>query len=237
MSPASVRAVLLDAAGTLVDIEPPAPRLRALLAERFGVSVSVEQARIAIHAEIMYYRSHMQDGADAQRLAELRRRCAGVLLAALPPSAELASLRLDEITELLLDSLVFRAFPEAAEALSRLRAQGLRLVVASNWDCSLESVLERIDLRGLVDGVAVSAEVGATKPDPQLLREALRLADARPEEALHVGDSLAEDVGAALAAGVRPVFLSRHGAPGPPGVTVIASLAELANVLDLPTRT
>ena len=38
------RAVLLDALGTLVELEPPAPRLREELAARFGVRVSLAAA-------------------------------------------------------------------------------------------------------------------------------------------------------------------------------------------------
>jgi putative hydrolase of the HAD superfamily len=49
-----------------------------------------------------------------------------------------------------------------------------------------------------------------------------------PAEAVHVGDSPAEDVEGARAAGVRPVLLARDRRPGPAGVPTIASLAELA---------
>ncbi len=88
---------------------------------------------------------------------------------------------------------------------------GLRLVVASNWDASLEAVLERAGVLEFVDGAVNSASVGAAKPDPRLIASALALAGVAPSAALHVGDSLREDVGAALGAGVRPVLLVRDG--------------------------
>ena len=47
-----------------------------------------------------------------------------------------------------------------------------------------------------------------------------------------VGDSLANDVDGALAAGLRAVWLNRDGRdrpPGRPGVVEIASLTELAD--------
>ena len=49
--------VFLDALGTLVELQPPAPRLRALLAER-GFDVDEERAGAAFAAEIAYYLEH-----------------------------------------------------------------------------------------------------------------------------------------------------------------------------------
>lgn len=238
MSGADVGVVLLDAAGTLVHIEPPAPRLRALLAERFGVAVELHEATAAIHAEIVYYRGHMHEASDSEGLTELRHRCAEVLRLALPSSATLAAVSSSELTEVLVSSLQFRAYPEVPAALEQLRAAGLTLVVASNWDCSLPTVLRRVGLHDLVDGVACSAVVGAAKPDPDLLRAALRMANVEPSRAVHVGDSVMEDVGAALAAGVRPVFLNRDEGPmdrgdADPSVATIGSLAELPAIIGL----
>jgi len=238
MSDAEVRAVLLDAAGTLVHIEPPAPRLQAALAERFGVMLEPHEASAAIHAEITYYRGHMQEGADPEGLADLRRRCAEVLRQALPSSPALAGIPSAELIEVLVGSLEFRAYPEVPAILDRLRAAALRVVVASNWDCSLPAVLERIGLLAHVDGVVCSAVVGAAKPDPRLLLAALHVAGAEPSQAVHVGDSVMEDVGAALAAGVRPVFLNRGRGPmqrgeTEPAVEVIGSLSELPPLIGL----
>jgi putative hydrolase of the HAD superfamily len=79
-----MRAVLLDALGTLVRLEPPAPRLRRELASRFGLRVSEAEAELAIAAEIAYYRAHLDEGRDLSSVAALRVRCAEALAAALP---------------------------------------------------------------------------------------------------------------------------------------------------------
>lgn len=238
MTPQDLKAVLLDAAGTLVHIEPPAPRLQALLAERSGVELELHEASAAIHAEIVYYRGHMHEGSNQEGLTDLRHRCAEVLRQALPTSAALDEISTVELAEILIGSLEFGAYPDVVPSLQQLRDAGLRLVVASNWDCSLPSVLERIGVSQLVDGVACSAVVGAAKPDPELLRAALRIAGVQASAAVHVGNSVMEDVGAALAAGVRPVFLNRdegsmERGEEPPAVAVIASLSELPTLLGL----
>ena len=78
----TTQAVLLDALGTLVELQPPAPRLRALL-EAEGFSVSPERATAGFRAEIAYYLAHHLEGSDRAALDDLRDRCAAVLREAL----------------------------------------------------------------------------------------------------------------------------------------------------------
>jgi putative hydrolase of the HAD superfamily len=107
----------------------------------------------------------------------------------------------------------------------------VRLVVASNWDSSLPDVLERAGLAPLLDGVVSSAMAGSTKPAPEVFREALRQAGAEPAEALHVGDSLENDIAGARALGMRAVLIERDGAAPPSGVQTIGALTELPRLL------
>jgi putative hydrolase of the HAD superfamily len=219
------RALLIDAMGTLVALSPPAPRLCRELKRRCGVSVSRSDAELALAAEIAYYRAHMQDGRDPAGVAALWRRCAETLRRALPGAA--AELDLDVVTEILLASLHFEAFPDARPALERARSRGHRVIVLSNWDVTLPEVLGRVGLGELVDGVVSSAAAGARKPDPAIFARALALAEVKPTQARHVGDSLEEDVAGGRAAGIPVLWLNRAGEPVPSGVTAIGSLAEL----------
>jgi putative hydrolase of the HAD superfamily len=224
--------ILLDALGTLVALEPPAPRLRDELAERFDLAVSEEQAAGAIAAEIAYYRAHLDEGRDEASLRALRRRCAEVLQANLPGAA---GIELDRMVQALLASLRFVAFPDVRAALLAARARGQRLVVVSNWDVSLHGVLRALGLEPLVDAIITSAEVGARKPATALFERALELAGAAAAQAIHVGDSLEDDVAGARAAGIEPVLVCRDGRAPPPGVRTISSLSELTD-LSLPAR-
>jgi len=216
-----IRAILLDALGTLMRFDPPAPLLRSALRQR-GVEVSGETAAAAMKAEISYYRAHLHEGRDAASLASLRRRAAEAMRPALG-----TDLDGEALTGALLAALRFRAFPDAAPALRELRGRGMRLVVVSNWDASLSERLEETGLAGLVDGAVASAVLGVAKPDRAIFSHALELAGAGPEEALHVGDSPVEDVEGALAAGLRAVLVVRDGAVPPVEVPVIGSLQEL----------
>jgi putative hydrolase of the HAD superfamily len=226
----AIQAVLLDALGTLVHFEPPAPHLRAALSERHGIEVSEGAAEAAVRAEIAYYRAHLHEGRDPESLADLRRRAA---------EAMRPSLRVDAPTGVLTDALLaalrFHPYPDAVPALRALRALGLRIVVVSNWDHSLHERLEETGLAPLVDGAVASAEVGAAKPERAIFVRALELAGVPAAAALHAGDSPEADAAGALEAGLRAVLVVRDGGPpAPPGVPVIASLAELPDLCEYP---
>src|ERR671915_279837 len=159
------RVVLLDALGTLVELQPPAPRLRARLAEE-GFEVSEEQAAAGFAAEISYYLAHHLEGSDRKRLDDLRDRCATAMIEAL----ELPGLDHATARRAMLAALEFTPFPDAIEAVAELRRRDHRLVVASNWDCSLPDWLGPTGLLDHVDGVVTSAGAGAAKPDPAVFR-------------------------------------------------------------------
>lgn len=219
--------LLVDALGTLLALEDPVPRLQAELLGRFGVEVSEVAAREAIAAEISYYRSHFDEGRDPASLADLRRRCAEALRSALPADGRLAGVGTGELTEALLASLHFTAFADARPALERARARWGRVIVVSNWDVSLVDVLARAGLAPLLDAIVTSASVGVRKPAAAIFERALGLAGAAADEAVHVGDSVEDDVAGARAAGIEAVLIRRDGGPGPPGVRTIATLAAL----------
>jgi putative hydrolase of the HAD superfamily len=217
--------VFLDALGTLVRLEPPAPRLQALLAEQ-GHEVSEEHAAAAFGAEISYYVEHHLEGSDWEALDDLRDRCASILLEALAlPALDHAGAR-----RAMLAALSFQPYPEVPATLRALHERGSPLIAVSNWDCSLCWWLEDAGLLGLLDGVVSSGASGVAKPDPAIFLRALWYAGAEPGDVLHVGDSLDKDVAGARAAHIRPVLLCRDGDP-PAGVDSISTLAELPSLL------
>jgi putative hydrolase of the HAD superfamily len=203
----TTEAVLFDALGTLVELEPPWPRLAA----RLGLPDD-ERLQAAIRGEMTYYRDHAHEAADAESLARLRAQCAGLIERELGVGVSV---------DALMSSIRFRAYPDAAPALDRLRGLGLRLVCVSNWDYALPEVLERCGLAARLDGVVTSAAVGTRKPDPKIFAAALELAGWGAEAALHVGDSPVEDIEGARAAGIRALLIDRDGGGE------VASLADV----------
>jgi FMN phosphatase YigB (HAD superfamily) len=213
---AGVRAVFLDSLGTLVELEPPWVHLAAAL----GTEADDRLVR-AVRAEMAYYKANSHTGRDAASLAALRERCAALL------SRELGR---EVDVETMMGAIRFRAYPDSAPGLAALRERGLRLVCVSNWDCSLPEVLDRCGLASALDDVVTSAQAGSRKPDPAIFTAALVVAGVTAGEALHVGDTLSEDIEGARAAGIRALHLDREGGGD------IASLGEIAPRLDTMAR-
>ena len=224
--------VLFDALGTLVELESPWPLLQAALAPH-GIEIDEPEAKRAMLAEMTYYRAHHMEGHDDSSLAELRARCAAVLREHLPPTAQ--GLSPDEMIEVLMRSIRFRPYPDAAPALGRLRLLGIRSAIVSNWDVSLRGTLGEIGLAGLVDDIVVSAEAGVAKPAPGIFELALRRLRSPAGQALFVGDSPETDVAGAHAAGLRAVLVDRAAtAADQEGVERIFTLEHLDELLAPP---
>ncbi len=203
----TTRAVFLDALGTLVELDPPWVPLAAQL------EMETADVAAAVRTEMDFYKEHAHEGRDEESLAALRNRCADIL-----------SWELDrEVSvETMLAAIKFRAFDDARPALDALRKAGMRLVCVSNWDITLPEVLAECGLGDALDGVVTSAGSGVRKPDPAIFSVALELAGCSADEAIHVGDTVAEDVAGAGAAGIRALHLDRSGGGN------ISSLAEVA---------
>jgi putative hydrolase of the HAD superfamily len=220
------RAVLIDALGTLVELRAPAPPLRAALLRRSGIDVGVAAAERGFGAEIGHYLANHMRASDEAGLDELRDECAEVMRAAIGVEA------LDHATvrAAMLEALEFEAFADVVPALRELRARGLRIVVVSNWDCSLPAWLDRAGLAGLFDGAVSSAVVGAPKPAAAVFEAGLELAGCAAADAVHVGDSVENDVEGARAAGLRAILVQRDG-PVPSGIETVRSLSELSAIV------
>jgi HAD superfamily hydrolase (TIGR01509 family) len=125
--------------------------------------------------------------------------------------------------ELVLDDVV--------PALERLRARVPRLVVVSNANGRLHTVMERLGLARFFDVMLDSHLEGVEKPDPRLFELALERAGGRPETTLHVGDFYWIDVKGARAAGLRAVLLDSAGLYPEADCPRIRSLGELPDLL------
>jgi HAD superfamily hydrolase (TIGR01509 family) len=75
-------------------------------------------------------------------------------------------------------------------ALSRLKAEGLRMAVCSNSvRQTMDLMLGYADLTRFIDFYISNEEVSRPKPDPEIYTSAMRKFDAKPEECLIVEDN------------------------------------------------
>lgn len=117
----------------------------------------------------------------------------------------------EELYERFAGPEVWRLFPDTLPLLEELKKRGKILGIVSNWDSRLFGLCEGLGLKPYLNFILASAVVGFAKPNPKIFYEALKRACVLPREALHVGDSLEDDVGGAQKAGIQAVFLDRRG--------------------------
>lgn len=127
----------------------------------------------------------------------------------------------------------FELYDDVSDVLRELHASGLKIGLISNTQRSLAAFESHFELEGLFAVAISSFDHGYMKPHPSIFESALRRVDARPDEAVMVGDSVAHDIDGATRLGMRAVLVARSGhAPTPPdGVPMIRSLRDLRPLL------
>lgn len=138
----------------------------------------------------------------------------------------------ERIFEVFEDPASWRLFPETASTLARLKAQGLELGVISNFDSRLFPVMRGLGIADAFDTVTISSLAHAAKPAPRIFQLALDKHAVDPEEALHVGDSLRDDVEGARTSGLHALLLDRSGKQPGGSVRAIRTLDELVPLLE-----
>lgn len=123
----------------------------------------------------------------------------------------------EELYELFARPECWRLFPESVEVLESLKARGKKLCVISNWDSRLLKLCDGLGISQYFDFILISAVFGASKPSRRIFDEAMSRFGVHPSRAVHVGDSLEDDVRGARSAGLEAVFIDRrrrsHGQP------------------------
>ena len=126
-------------------------------------------------------------------------------------------------------------FEDAVETIRSLRARGLKIGILTNGPSELQRrKLRRIGIEGEVDAVAVSEEIGASKPDRRAYERAVAMLGLQPAEVAMVGDHVVNDVAGALAAGLAAaVWVERRPGELPEGAQLARELAEVPTLLGI----
>jgi putative hydrolase of the HAD superfamily len=222
--PATIRAVLFDAVGTILRPEPSVAAAYAEVGRRFGchanpAEIAARFAR-AFREQERLDRERSTWQTDEARERERWRAIVATVLPECGPSREPFELLWQHFGH----PAQWRLDPAFDRLRGRLVERGIAVGVASNFDARLHAVG-----RGFpgLDGcpIFVSTEIGWRKPALEFFRAIERRLHLVPREIMLVGDDLVNDYEAARRAGWQSVLLD---AERPAGWNAIANLEELS---------
>jgi HAD superfamily hydrolase (TIGR01509 family) len=101
-------------------------------------------------------------------------------------------------------------WPDSVQALEML-APHFKLGIISNANGFLERDLSVLGIRHYFAFVLDSGVEGVSKPDAEIFRRALRQADVRPDQALHIGDQPIADIKGAQDVGMHVAHYDAQG--------------------------
>jgi putative hydrolase of the HAD superfamily len=221
-----IKGVLLDLDGTLIDTATAErgrwAAVRGLIGQRLP-QVDLDDFERRYRAHTRANRAISVDTGKASYLDYQRSRLRSVLEPWTEPSDELIDQYARTSDEMM---ALVRPLPGAAELLAELGRRGLRIAVPTNGPSAHQRMkLEASGLAGSVDAVAVSAELGVAKPDPEAFRLAAKMIGHAISEVAMIGDTADTDIEGSLAAGTGlTVWFRRRDEPQPPGARMITSL-------------
>ena len=227
---ATLHAVLIDAAGTLIDVARPLGDTYSRLARDFGGDLDPDTMTAGFRTAFadtppMAFPGRRGAALDRAERAWWRAVVERVTRAA--GGVPEFDAYFDRLYAHYASAPAWRVYPEVPEVLAALRERGLALGVVSNFDSRLAPLLDALGLARFFDAVVCSGAVGAAKPDPAIFVHALTVLGVEASQALHVGDSRVNDYAGARAAGIEALFLDR-GAPARRDGTI----ADLRGILD-----
>lgn len=204
-----IRAVLFDAAGTLIALREPVGESYSRIARVHGLEIEawrVEDAfrRVLAQAPPMLY-PHAAAAEVPGHERDWWREVVRQTFLAAGSSQPLRNLEacFAELWQHYSGSQAWAERAGAGSLLRRLRERGLQTAVVSNFDARLPELLRDLGLASQLDEIILPSQARALKPDPAIFAFALaRLGVAAPEAAF-VGDDLQRDIQAARAAGLR----------------------------------
>lgn len=232
----AIKAVFFDFYGTLAGFHPPKEEVQAQAMASMGFQASHEGIiRGYLEADRLMSEVNSTDsplrGMSSEERLEFFARYEQLILkgAGIDTDLETAAKVWAKVQSV---PYGFALFNDVLPTLDLLRARGLTVGLISNIGGNASNLTTQLGLTGHLDFVVTSQDAGIEKPHPPIFRLALARASAKPEEALHVGDSPISDVAGARNVGIKPLLIDRDGTmAGYKGCPRITGLAEVTEYL------
>ncbi|TWT50170.1 Pyrimidine 5'-nucleotidase YjjG [Rubripirellula amarantea] len=213
MPPKHFEWVVFDATGTLFFPSPEPAGAYLSVAQTHGLESpdSLDAMRRKLAAAM---RNHFSADAAKDPTDETRERARWKRIVA-DCFADQSTIFIDRVFDDLWDHFAkcdqWMIYPDVESTLIRVRENGSRIAIASNFDARLRMIIDGFDIHDWFDEILISSEIGWCKPNVEFYHEsARRLKLSQPDAALMIGDTKPGDVDAAIDAGWNALHLVRQ---------------------------
>lgn len=197
------RVLLSDADGTLFDFHKGERVAIEGTFERFGIPVTAENIAAYSRANAEQWKK-LERGETTQQRLRLDRFAEFLKATGFQADAQ-------EMCDDFVDRLGQQRWPfDYTETLCRRVSAQMPIYLVTNGIAQVQRArFEDCSVSSCLSGLVISEEVGAAKPDPAMIFEALKLAgNIAPEDAILLGDSITADIAAARNAGVKSILFT-----------------------------
>ena len=206
-----IRAIVFDVGGTLIYPADPVGETYARMARAYGVKLPPEATTAAFHEALKGSAPRPKDTipCDGNDRAWWKQ----IVSRSLHGNSFADPAAFDAFFEALYlyfaKPEAWGIYPEAFEVLGALRDYGVDLVVLSNWDSRLHTILDGNGLGEFFSQRFISAELGWEKPDQAIYRHVAEILHQPPTALLSVGDDPRNDVEGPRKAGWQTLQIER----------------------------
>jgi putative hydrolase of the HAD superfamily len=231
----ATQAVFFDAAGTLIKTAKSVGESYAAIAQKYGIDVSPAELLPRFHASFDSSPPLAFPEAQTASISALEqawwKQVVKQVFAPFGPFGEFDAY-FEELFAYFARAESWVLYPDARETLSALSGRGISLAVVSNFDSRAITILQGLGVAGWFDGIFVSSSVGYAKPDRRMFDFVLKTRGLTPENVLHIGDSISNDVDGAANAGIKGILVDRKGAHQGAAIKRVGSLREIIEHLE-----
>ena len=226
MSFDSIHTISFDATGTLIDPTPSIGGIYAEVLHQHDVFISEPELEMRFLAEFQKSRSYPMPAIDEEHE---KNRWHNVIAEML--GDDFSDFIFEDLWQTMGEGFRWRTKRKVFRTLSALKEAGYNLVLSSNWDQRLNSILKQLKLLPHFDQVFLSTELGVEKPTEEFYASIAQKLEVDPIHLLHVGNSPANDYKPALRSGWNALLLHNRIPHGMEPGMVLGSIDQLPEIL------
>ena len=205
-----VQAIVYDAVGTLIHVQPSVASIYAEVGRRFGTRLENEIIRGRF--QVAFSRQDRLDEQSSWRTSELRKRqrWRAIVAEVLDDVAD-ADGCFEALFTTFVQPAAWTCDPDADAVLAHWQRRGVRQALASNFDSRLSGVIAEMPALRELDTIIVSSAVGWRKPAPEFFQALADALELPPSAILYIGDDRCNDFDGARRAGMYALLLDPNG--------------------------